>query len=240
MNKLCLLWQEAISRKWYHVANLVIDSTGTYLFSYEKNDKKRGLNEAIDLGYKPHPTFPDFNKKYQSDKMFSAFLRRLPDRNRNDYKEILKRLGINSDSSDFDLLSVTGGILNSDSYEFVKPIEFNQNEFSANFYLRGWRYYNAPEEALLKHDFLTLEIEEGNEYDEDAVCILKNENKCIGYVPAFYSSFVKDILTNDSSYEVNYEFNSKAPSQYKVNVTLNGTTTNLVKMKHIERVLLTV
>jgi hypothetical protein len=55
--------------------------------------------------------------------LFSAFLRRLPDRNRKDYAPIFVELGVTDESSDFDLLAITGGKLNSDLYEFVKPNE---------------------------------------------------------------------------------------------------------------------
>ena len=74
-------------------------------------------------GYRLHPSFPEIGKEYESKFLFSAFLRRLPDRNRKDYAPIFVELGVTDESSDFDLLAITGGKLNSDLYEFVKPNE---------------------------------------------------------------------------------------------------------------------
>ena len=82
-----------------------------------------GLKDALRNGYRLHPSFPEIGKEYESKFLFSAFLRRLPDRNRKDYAPIFVELGVTDESSDFDLLAITGGKLNSDSYEFVKPNE---------------------------------------------------------------------------------------------------------------------
>lgn len=121
INKLCLLWQNALTGQWYHIGNLVLKDTGVYVFTYNVTDESKGILAALKNGYHLHPTFSQVGKEYKSVFLFSAFARRLPDRKRKDYAPILKELGITEASSDFDLLVATGGRLNSDSYEFVNP-----------------------------------------------------------------------------------------------------------------------
>lgn len=61
-------------------------------------------------------------------------------KSRKDYRATLKNLGIAKESTDFEILSITGGTINSDNYEFVKPIERAERErtrFKLDFYLGG-------------------------------------------------------------------------------------------------------
>lgn len=222
LNTLCLLWQDTKTRMWFHVGNLTQNANGSYTFSYELENKKRNLEKAIEYGYKLHPTFPNKNEVYTSEFLFSAFRRRLPDRKRKDFLEVLHNLG-SSISTDFEVLEFTGGSLNSDSYEFVRPVQFDNDKFELEFYLRGWRYY-GKDDSVESTDRLKLEIEEDCEFDTDAVCVLKNSDKKIGYVPAFYSDFIKTILTDSCSNldEVEFEFNALAPSHYKLKLKVNG------------------
>lgn len=222
VNKLCLLWQNVKTRQWYHVGDLILNDDSSYEFRYDNTHKRRGLDDALKNGYRVFPVFPDTKEKYNSAKMFSVFSRRLPDRRRADYQELFQELGITDDSSDFDLLSATGGSLNSDAYEFVKPIEFSSNKFFLDFYLRGWRHYNGEDEILTFKDQISLELDCGNKYDNCAVAILKNDEKRIGYVPAFFSEFIKAVIEKGLNYEIEILFNADAPSHYKVEISMNG------------------
>ena len=120
-NKLCLLWQNALINQWYHIGDLILKDTGVYVFTYNISDEAKGLYAALKNSYHLHPTFPEIGKEYESTFLFSTFARRLPDRNRKDYASIFAEIGITQESTDFDLLAATGGRLNSDYYEFVKP-----------------------------------------------------------------------------------------------------------------------
>ena len=94
---------------------------GVYAFKYNVSDEAKGLSDALKNGYHLHPTFPEIGKEYESSFLFSAFARRLPDRKRKDYVPILAELGITQQSTEFELLAATGGMLNSDNYKFVTP-----------------------------------------------------------------------------------------------------------------------
>ncbi|SEK94815.1 HIRAN domain-containing protein [Carnobacterium iners] len=239
LNKLCLLWQDVNTRSWFHIGNLTLDPDGVYSFFYETDSINKGLEEALENGYRLHPTFPDVDKTYLSESLFSAFSRRLPDRKRKDYVSVLSDLGINGTSTDFDLLSLTGGAVNSDLYEFVQPIQFDDtnHQFKLDFFVRGWRYH-GEKEKLSQSDQLVLEVEENNEFDQDAVYILKNNKNKIGYVPAFYSSFIKSILMEKLNYDLTFQFNEDSPSHYKVKVFIKGLANEKILSDYHEKVLL--
>lgn len=224
LDKLCLLWQDVESRQWFHVANLTRNSDGTYSFAYEKEESNKGLDEAIRHGYRLHPSFEDITKEYFSKKVFSTFDRRLPNFKRKDYQNLYKELGLSVESSVFDILTLTGGILKTDSYEFVEPIKLDSdNKYEISFYLRGWRHYNDSDSILNYTDNLSLEIDEGNQYDENAVYVLKNKEKRIGYIPSFYSEFMKNkVLEKNLEYDLKFDYNKNLPSHYKVRLTVSG------------------
>ncbi|MGI8170375.1 HIRAN domain-containing protein [Enterococcus lactis] len=221
--RLCLLWQNTETRSWYHVGNLIQKEDSTFSFSYEHRNKERGLEEALEVGYLSHPAFPDLFKTYYSEKLFSAFSRRLPNRSRKDYEYFFEIFDKMEETNSFDLLELTGGSLHTDSYEFVKPILKKGGLFEIDCFLRGWRHYNSEDVILSNKTKLFLEAEDENKFDNNAVCVLKTpDNKKIGYVPAFYSSFVKTMLAHKIDIDVNYEFFAEAVSQYKVRMYLKG------------------
>lgn len=225
-NKLCLLWQNKKTRDWYHVGNLTYEKN-KYYFEYQVADSKRNVFEALDNGYRLHPTFPNVQQKYESEILFGAFARRLPQKSRKDYQVILKNLGITEESTDFEVMSITGGTINSDNYEFVKPIKYDGTKFKLDFYLRGWRYYNHDTEHLKQGDELSLVAEPENKYDNNAVAIYKNKDRKIGYVPAFYSSFITEMINAENrskkvNYTLDYEYDPEAPSQFKVEMEIRG------------------
>lgn len=123
---LWLIWQNVETRQRYHVGNLS-SLNGECTFSYELSGKRRTLFDAIKDGYKPHLAFRDINKVYKSDRLFDAFARRLPDKRRPDFHELLQSFGLSKDYTDMDLLRATGGRLATDPYEFVSPI-FKYND----------------------------------------------------------------------------------------------------------------
>lgn len=237
-NKLCLLWQNKKSRHWYHVGNLTYEED-KYFFEYQVEQSKRNVFEALKNGYRFHPAFPNINQKYESEILFSAFARRLPQKSRKDYRVILKNLGITKESTDFEIMSITGGTINSDNYEFVRPIERDGTKFKLDFYLRGWRHHNDDWEYLKVDDELSLILEPENEYDNDAVAIYKNNEKKIGYVPAFYSAFITEMIKVEKhsgkvNYDMVFDYDSEAPSHFKVDMEITGLGYENILKNHFE------
>lgn len=226
---LWLIWQNVETRQRYHIGNLS-SLNGEYTFSYELSGKRRTLLEAMENGYRPHLAFRDIYKVYKSDRLFDAFARRLPDKQRPDFNDILQSFGLSNDFTEMDLLRATGGRLATDPYEFVAPIYRDNDYFDFDFYVAGWRYYEG-ENALqeLNHgDEVAFELDGMNRKDKKAVVIMTTQSGYkLGYVPSFYSGFMFDVIKNKETYKAKIEgvhFNAKP--QQKVNISVVGKSNN--------------
>ncbi|WP_163538154.1 HIRAN domain-containing protein [Gracilibacillus sp. YIM 98692] len=232
---LWLIWQNQETRQRYHVGNLFHED-GKYTFTYELSGKRRTLTEAMENGYKPHLSFRDVEKTYVSNRLFGPFARRLPDKRRPDFHEILKGYGLPLDYTEMDLLRATGGRLATDPYEFVAPISVIGDHFYFDFYIAGWRYYDGDkiESQLQAGSNVNFQLEPSNKEDNKAVIVLSdNQGHKLGYIPAFYSEFMFDVIENNQKYEAKIEkVNSYAKPQLKINISIVGqlmkgyTTTN--------------
>lgn len=225
---LWLIWQNQETRQRYHVGNLFHED-GKYTFSYELSGKRRTLTEAMKNGYKPHLSFRDVEKTYVSDRLFGPFARRLPDRRRPDFNEILKDYGLPLDYTEMDLLRATGGRLATDPYEFVAPISVFEDRFYFDFFIAGWRYYDGDKivNQLKEGTNVNFELEPSNQEDTKAVIVLSDkQGHKLGYIPAFYSGFMFDVIRNNEMYEAKIEkINPYAKPQLKVNISIVGRLT---------------
>ncbi|WP_018930519.1 HIRAN domain-containing protein [Gracilibacillus lacisalsi] len=222
---LWLVWQNVETRQRYHIGNLYC-LDGKYTFSYELSGKRRTLLEAMENGYRPHLAFRDINKTYTSKRLFDAFARRLPDKRRPDFPELLRTLGLSEDYSEMDLLRATGGRLGTDPYEFVAPIYRQQSHFDFDFYVAGWRYYEGELalNELIEGDEVQFEIEKENPKDSKAVMVKSAEsNYHLGYIPAFYSGFMYEVLNNGGKFKATIStIREHAKPQLKVNIFVHG------------------
>lgn len=233
--ELWLIWQNVETRQRYHVGNLIYDN-GTYKFYYEKKGNRRKLSEALHNGYKPHLAFPDVDKVYTSDKLFGPFERRLPDKRRPDFKELLAELGLPYDYTEMDLLRATGGRLATDSYEFVAPIFIEGNHFDFDFYVAGWRYYegNRVINHLKQNDHVRFHLHFDNPEDDKAVLVLSVNGHRLGYVPAFYSGFMFEVIQKNCKYTAKIEcINPNGISQRKVNISVVGQINKTINMESV-------
>lgn len=221
-DRLCLLWQNVVSRQWYHIGSLFYTSNHTFIFTYENNKISRGLSEALQNGYVLHPTFKDRYHTYESNHLFAAFSRRLPNRNRKDYSELMDYLDISEEAGDFDVLAASGGKLIADHYEFVRPISIEGNKFAIECFVRGWRHYVADKQIHIRESEFSLVSEPSNEQDPKAVAVYKGLEK-VGYIPAFYSDFFYEHLKDNNSYVIEqFEYNQSEKSQYKLKIKVSG------------------
>lgn len=224
---LWLIWQNVETRQRYHIGNLS-NLDGNYTFTYELSGKRRTLLEAMDNGYRPHLAFRDIQKVYKSDRLFDAFARRLPDKRRPDFSKLLQSFGLSIDYSEMDLLRATGGRLATDPYEFVAPIYRFNDHFDFDFYVAGWRYYDGENSLseLKVGEVVKFELDLINPEDDKAVVILTTQSgHKLGYVPAFYSGFMFDVIRNGGKYEAKIEgINIDAKPQLRVNISVVGQT----------------
>jgi len=112
---LYLSWTNPQTNQEFIVASLhrsIYNTNEIYYFEYSDD-----YLLAEQCGWRKLFAFPE-DKEYESETMFPVFTSRLPDRNRNDIKEILKKYDLPSYDA-FELLSRSGGRLPIDTYKFV-------------------------------------------------------------------------------------------------------------------------
>lgn len=219
-----LIWQNVETRQRYHVGRLLHEN-GIYTFSYEISGYRRKLAEAMDNGYRPHLAFPDTNRVYTSTKLFGPFARRLPDPRRPDYKTVLRDLGLPLDSTEMDVLRATGGILATDSYEFVSPIIVENNYFDLDFFVAGWRYYDEELviDQLQRGDVVDFSIDTKNPEDHKAVVVMSVNGEKLGFIPAFYSGWMFEIIEKNCKFQARIEeIHPQAVPHRKVNISIIG------------------
>ncbi|NMA90336.1 MAG: DNA-binding protein [Amphibacillus sp.] len=233
--ELWLVWQNVETRQRYHVGRLFHDD-GLYTFSYEVKGYRRKLGEAMDNGYRPHLAFPDTNKIYTSHTLFGPFARRLPDTRRPDYQSVLQRLGLSSECTEMDVLRATGGILATDSYEFVSPIIVEGNHFDLDFFVAGWRYYDGDQviDQLQIGDSIEFSLDPMNVQDHKAVVVMSINGEKLGYIPAFYSGWMFEIIEKDSTYQAKVEsIHPQAAPHRKISISVVGEVNQFVDIQEV-------
>lgn len=197
MNKLWLIWKDENSNKKYHVGTLS-KNYDTYQFEYSNKDKFRGLGEALDNGYSYLFPFKDLDKTYVSKNLFPTFMKRLPNRSRPDYVNLLERFGLKENATDMEILKITKGKTGVDSYEFISPLNVREHSLSSQFFIEGVRHYDLPSiqnaEAYFENNpKLKLKNHPVKE-DSTAIQILSQDNHILGYMPAVYSKILTEIM----------------------------------------------
>lgn len=196
-NKLWLIWKQPVSRRRYKIGELCCIKNG-YSFNYTNPE----LDEAIKAGFNFFPGFEDTKKEYLSSELFANIDTRLPNTSRPDYLEILNSYGLERTSTKFDILKATRGRLLTDNYEFVPIFDKTKLEFD----IAGTRHCKDIKKCLTlikTNDKLELELEPGNEYDENAIKVIINKNGKkyhIGYVPRYYTKQLAELLNEKIEY----------------------------------------
>jgi len=197
---LYLIWKDSNTRRQFIVGEL--SKNGQFEFRYVEE-----VEQAIECGFKPLVCFPNVSKVYVSDRLFSVFSSRLPDKKRKDMNKILEKYRL-KEYDEYALLKRSGARLPIDSLSFIDPIFDLDQPFCRSFYVAGVRHYlncKGQECELLnivtRGDEVKLQMEEGNSYDEHAVQILTLSDELIGYVPRFYSSGIAELLKDNRKIE---------------------------------------
>ncbi len=190
---LYLIWKSEKTRKQYIIGQLT--KNGQYEFQYGEE-----VQSAINDGFKPLLCFPDLDKVYKDNRLFTIFTSRLPDKKRKNIQEILKKYDLD-EYDDYMLLKRSGARLPIDNLEFIDPIlDFDKN-ITRIFYMAGVRHYLncdgqncAHAIEITRGDEMFLRREPDNNYDSNAVQFLDASGKVLGYIPRYYSKGVTELL----------------------------------------------
>ena len=190
---LYLIWKSGRSGQQYIVGQLTRNSHFEFRYCDE-------VKSAIKDGFAPLLCFPDLDKQYEDDKLFSVFSSRLPDKKRKNINDILKKYGL-EDYDEYTLLKRSGAKLPIDNLEFIDPILDEEKNITRIFFVAGVRHYlNCKGDDCLKAievtrgDEIFLKKDPGNKYDANAVQVLDYSGKILGYIPRYYSSNVTELL----------------------------------------------
>lgn len=181
---LFLVWQPSkaqdSSRTRRIVGRLERGDDGVVRFNYERGDD---LEIAMKLGLEKYGPFEDLDIIYDEGVM-DVFLRRLPNRKRNDFPEFLTSIRIFPfdkyynlvDISDFALLGYSGGYLPQDSFSIINRYDDVEGKCQLLEEIAGFRYYIDTTKAnifmeIALGDEVSLEPEPNNDFDSNAVMV---------------------------------------------------------------------
>lgn len=190
---LYLIWKSEQTRKQYIIGQLT--KNGQYEFQYIEE-----VHSAIADGFKPLLCFPDLDRVYKDDRLFTIFSSRLPDKKRKNIQLILDKYGL-KEYDDYMLLKRSGARLPIDNLEFIDPILNKDESVTRIFYMAGVRHYMGCDGRdcsqamkVTRGDEVFLRKEPDNDYDRNAVQLLDISGKVLGYIPRYYSEGVTVLL----------------------------------------------
>lgn len=216
MNYLYIAWQNIETREWIPVAKLE-KNEGKFILSYTQGANKypafTGFGRMNDLG-----------KIYSSTDIFPFFKNRLISKSRPDYKKYISWLGLDVDSDEMELLSISSGSRATDSYEIVAPPEKFNDSLLLKFFIRGISH--LPKEVIRLLDNLKVDQklflmkDHQNPHDPHATAVRSDDPKVlIGYIPKYYCKSLDRIEKLISKFEVSVSIlknNIDAPLSMKI------------------------
>lgn len=219
MKKLYVAWQNEESREWVPVAMLTHTADG-YFLQYTRGAKRcKSFSGFGRMG--------ELDQIYFSPELFPFFSNRLISKSRPEYKDYLRWLGLNDLNSDpMSMLSVTGGIRATDSFELIPSPRKLEDRLILDFFPRGLNHF--PNETLklvasLKDGaplYLLKDIQ--NPYDDRALLLRTDEPKLlVGFIARYYCSGLLRLLDSGAKVSMKIkQVNRDAPLDMRILCTL--------------------
>ncbi len=222
MRNLYVAWQDGGTREWIPVA-LLSEAVGGYSLRYTRGARRCsgfiGLGRMTDLG-----------KIYYSQGLFPFFQNRVISRSRPEYKSYLSWLGLTNVTDDpLSVLSVTGGLRATDSFELVPAPHREGDKLVLDFFPRGLRHMPPATAAAIAvltpgtRLYLLRDIQ--NPFDPKALLLRTDApNVAIGYLAKYYGAGLDRLLTfnvHDVVVEVK-RVNIEAPLDMRLLCTLTA------------------
>ena len=194
--KIYLVWRAGQHKGRLVIGELSETPEKRYVFRYR--DGSSDLKEALTLGFAGYPAFPLKGEEF-TENIIETFSMRLPPRSRSDFHDFLKRWEIqNQNISDFDLLSITGGKLVTDHFEFIDPHAHKRpNQFITE--LAGITHTlkdgNVVEQLkkLKGGKEVSLRRNPDNRFDPDAVEVYYSNNH-VGHIKRIHATTISNEL----------------------------------------------
>lgn len=182
-SRLLLVWhhsQPGIPRHRRVVGELVRHGEDAS-FRYLKNTDD--FHAALEEGFHEFPAFSDKGGGEHHTGALDVFMRRLPPRKREDFKEYLAQYSLPSDfsGSAFSLLGYTGARLASDTFELCPDLSDAKAPLDFVIEASGTQYHTEEGKNFKEDDPVTFEADFDNAHDKNAVKIIHN-GSVVGFV----------------------------------------------------------
>lgn len=185
---LFLAWQDKRDDgwQWYPVGRLDV-TPPLYRFRYiggaERARKATGFLPLL-------LDFPTMDKDYRSQELFPLFRNRVIAQGRPDRMDYLRNLDLPEHATPAEILSVSGGVRVTDTYEVFPKIEKGvDGEFTCRFFLHGRRHVSPSAQKRLDRlkpqEKLYVSLELANPVDGLAVQIQTTDYHMIGWTPRY-------------------------------------------------------
>jgi hypothetical protein len=198
-NRLYAAWQDEKSRSWHTIGRLARLRNDEYEFVFTKGVKV--------LGAMPKDLFGmNIFHSYRSSQLFPLFKNKLPSRSRTDFLQMANWLNLSGAEQDFDLLSKFGLIPGTDSILVYPEPDVILGRYNLEFFVHGVRYMRNDaiewyKDAQAGTRLLPL-LDVQNPVDPKAVALRpEGMNILLGYVPSFYASDFRKILSDPQNGE---------------------------------------
>lgn len=218
MKSLFIAWQDTQTRSWAPVGRLTRED-GIYRFVYTRG--------AVEMpNFRPFGRMLNLHAAYQSEKLFPMFANRILAKNRPEYADYLRWLGLtNSKYDELEELARTGGLRATDSLElFPCPEPTSGENYEVYFFSRGLRHLHQENEArtgkLEAGERLYLMQDLQNSHDAMALLLRTGDPvTLVGYAPRYYSAEFTHLIKSSGPECVKVvveQVNHDAPIQYRL------------------------
>lgn len=209
--RLTVVWADPVHHRRYSVGELWrLENEQGFAFGYSE------LSEAESSGFNKLPEFPIVRRisdPYMSRELFSTFAQRIPSSQRLDYQQILRSWGVSSATDPFEILALSGGVLNTDRLELCeyRPLD-DELQRPLFFRVSGERHFEG---ATMLHDgdLVDFEREPTNEVDRFATYVLVIGGQKVGWVPRQYSQLIASHLDRGHDLEARAMHRLVLPSE---------------------------
>lgn len=150
-------------------------------FRYLKNTED--FQAALEEGFYEFPAFADNVSTERQSGALDVFVRRLPPRKREDFREYLAQYNLPADfsGSTFSLLGYTGARLASDTFELCPDLSDAQAPLDFVIEASGTQYHTTAENIFSEDDEVIFEPDPYNPHDSNAIKII-HKGTAVGFV----------------------------------------------------------
>lgn len=202
---LLVLWQHPDSREIIPIGRFARSDSG-YQFRYTN-----AVTEIAD--FRPLPGFPELHRAYVSERLPALFAQRVMNRERPDFDDYMRALGLDPEmASPWEQIVQSGGRREGDTLQFMEVPVAAEGLAIARFFVNGIRHVpdgtnrmiNGRSLAVSPEDHeralqtleagqeLFAEREEGNPEDDRAMVVTRNQVP-LGWVPRALSASVREL-----------------------------------------------